>query len=58
MTPRGKEFVAHMQMATQVAQSGKPPFVALAVALDDDDWTLVYVAALKMARDIEDQTSQ
>lgn len=55
MTEKGAAFVSRMKIAAQLAQTGTSVFAAMAASLEDEDWTLVYVAACKLARDVESQ---
>ncbi len=55
MTEKGEAFVSRMRIVDQMVRGGTPMFAAMAAGLEDEDWTLVYVAARKMAVDIESQ---
>jgi hypothetical protein len=55
MTPAGEAFVERMKLVAKMANAGTPIFASMAAGLEDEDWTLIYVAACKMARDIEEQ---
>lgn len=52
----GEEFVARVREAAKLMTNGKgrvSPFVALTSTLDNEDWVVLYGAALRMAMDIE-----
>lgn len=55
ITEKGQAFVDRMKVVARMAQGGAPVFAAMAAGLEDEDWTLVYVAACKLARDVETQ---
>ncbi len=57
MTPAGTAFVERMMLVERMAKAGTPVFAALSCSLEDSDWVLVYAAAMRMARDIQDQFS-
>lgn len=57
MTKQGEAFVERMKVVARMANAGTPVFAAMASGLEDEDWTLVYVAACKLARDVETQHS-
>lgn len=52
MTPEGEAFAARVDVAVTFVQAGMPFFPALAAALDDKDWLLVFAAVRTMAREI------
>lgn len=54
MIPEGEAFAARVDVAATFVQSGMPFFPALAAALDDNDWLLVFAAVRNMAREIRD----
>lgn len=47
-----------MKIVDSMARAGTPVFAALAAGLEDEDWTLIYVAARRMAFDIENQSER
>ncbi len=53
MTP-GDAFVARMEVVERMVQAGTPMFAALAAGLEDEDWSLVYVATKRMTLDIKE----
>jgi hypothetical protein len=58
MTKAGEAFVSRMKIVDSMARAGTPVFAALAAGLEDEDWTLIYVAARRMAFDIENQSER